>query len=232
MEAWNKMKRPPAWALRTIQAGRLKGKSDINPQWRYQAMTEVFGPCGIGWKYTIENLWTEPGPDNQVFAFARVSLEVKQDGVWSEPIPGIGGHMLIVKEKSGLHANDEAYKMAVTDALSTAMKMLGVAADVYSGAWDGSKYADNGPALYSEPAPKPELASMEQLTALNTILGKIGYQDRESKLAAINSWLDGNGYDHVSSGKELTKLQATQAIESFKADLNATTKATAGGENA
>ena len=32
--------------------------------------------------------------------------------------------------------------MAVTDAFSTALKMLGVAADIYAGRWDGSKYRD------------------------------------------------------------------------------------------
>ena len=141
---WDKrLTQPPSWALKTIQAGRLKGKSDINPQWRYQVMTEVYGPCGIGWKFEIVRLWTEPGPENQVFAFAQINLFTRQtDNEWSAPIPGIGGHMLVPIEKNGLHANDEAYKMAVTDALSTAMKMLGVAADVYAGAWDGSKYKE------------------------------------------------------------------------------------------
>jgi len=32
--------------------------------------------------------------------------------------------------------------MATTDALGTAMKMLGVAAEVYLGNWDGSKYVN------------------------------------------------------------------------------------------
>ena len=36
--------------------------------------------------------------------------------------------------------NDEALKMATTDALSVAMKQLGVAADVYMNNMDGSKY--------------------------------------------------------------------------------------------
>ena len=142
MEQYKQLSRPPQWALKQIQAGRLKGKTDINPQWRYEAMTNQFGMCGIGWKYEIEKLWTEPGPDNQVFAFAEILLYVKSDSEWSHPIPGIGGHMLVPKEKSGLHANDEAFKMAITDALSTAMKMLGVAADIYAGRWDGSKYID------------------------------------------------------------------------------------------
>jgi hypothetical protein len=153
LKIWNLVKQPPATALRQITAGRLKGKSDINPEWRYRVMTEVFGICGVGWKFEIVKTWTEPGPDNQVFSCAQINLYIKLDGVWSDAIPGVGGHMLIVKESSGLHANDEGYKMAITDALGTAMKMLGVAGDIYAGLWDGSKY--NEPAENKPPQCKP-----------------------------------------------------------------------------
>jgi hypothetical protein len=140
MTVWNKVKQPPSSALKQIQAGRLKGKTDINPQWRYQALTELYGPCGIGWKYEIARLWNEPGPDGQVFAFAEVRLYTRNGEGWSDPIPGAGGSMLVDKESRGLHASDEGYKMAITDGLSVACKMLGIAADVYAGLWDGSKY--------------------------------------------------------------------------------------------
>ena len=139
MDLWNAMRSLPPEALRPITGGRLKGKTDINPQFRYQVMTEQFGPCGVGWKYEIVRVWNEPGPANQVFAFAEILLYIKQ-GEWSEPIPGVGGSMLVEQESSGLHASDEGYKMAITDALSVAMKMIGVAADVYAGLMDGSKY--------------------------------------------------------------------------------------------
>jgi len=142
LAVWESLSRPPKEALKPIAAGRLKGKTDINPQWRYKAMTEAFGPCGVGWKYEIERLWTEPGTDGQVFAFAKVNLYtmVKEKDFWSDAIPGIGGSMLIEKESKGLHSSDEAFKMAVTDALSVAMKMLGVAAEIYLGNWDGIKF--------------------------------------------------------------------------------------------
>ena len=146
LEIWNQLKQPPATALKTIGAGRLKGKSDINPQWRYQAMTSTFGVCGIGWKYEIVRLWTEPAPIEQVMCFSEVKLYVKGADGWSDPIPGIGGSMLVVKESGGLHVSDEGHKMATTDALSVAMKMLGVGADIYMGLWDGSKYKDTAPA--------------------------------------------------------------------------------------
>lgn len=141
MSIWDKVKRPPQEALKTITGGRLSGMTDIKPQWRYQAMTETFGPCGFGWKFDIIKLWTEPGSDNQVLAFAMVNVSFKEGAAWSEPIPGVGGSMLVTKEKAGLHSSDECFKMAITDALSTALKVLGVGADIYFGLWDGAKYA-------------------------------------------------------------------------------------------
>ena len=141
-ENWNKVKTPPPSALKTIKAGRLKGMSDINPQWRYQVMTEVYGLCGVGWRFQVVRKWSEPGSEEQIFAFVDIELFINVAGEWSDAIPGHGGSMLVTKESKGLHSSDEAYKMATTDALSTAMKVIGVASDIYMGKWDGSKYKE------------------------------------------------------------------------------------------
>ena len=177
LDIWQKVCRPPETALKKISGGRLSGMTDINPQWRLKAMTEVFGPCGVGWKWTVEKLWTEPGPGGEVMAFALVSVWTKGApdlgnadpvGAWSDPIPGIGGNALVAKESSGLRANDEAFKMAITDALSTAFKCLGVGADIYERKWDGSKYTD-GEAPKLEP---PRRIERPQATA--SVSGPVG----------------------------------------------------------
>ncbi len=156
MELWNKVSKPPADALKKIGGGNLAGFTDINPQWRYKTLTEQFGPYGIGWKYTVDKKWQEQGVEGTVMAFADISLFVHhkeqpkffdEHGLyWSEAIPGHGGSMLIIKDKNGLHASDEAYKMAITDAMSVACKMLGIGSEVYEGKLDtgnrptGTKY--------------------------------------------------------------------------------------------
>lgn len=146
---WDAVSRPPATALKQIKGGRLTGMTDVNPQWRYRAMTETFGPCGYGWRFDIVRTWTTPGTEGQVLAFSEVHLWWRRTDYgntgpddWQGPIPGIGGSMLVTKERDGLRTNDEGFKMATTDALSVAMKMLGVAADIYAGLWDGSKYKE------------------------------------------------------------------------------------------
>jgi len=172
------MSQPPKEALKEIKGGRIKGMTDINPQWRYRIMTQIFGMCGIGWRYEVVRLWSEPAPGDQIFAFALVNIFIKVDGLWSEAIQSTGGSMLVEKESSGLHANDEGYKMATTDALSTGLKMLGVAAAVYAGQWDGSKYKDTPEATAKKANPKG-LATTEQLRAMGDIvaLGNVSAGD-------------------------------------------------------
>ena len=138
---WNLVATPPKEALKKITGGRLSGMTDINPQWRYKVLTEVYGPCGIGWKYTVDRKWTENGPDGVVMAFVDISLYVKypDKAEWRDPIPGHGGSMLVAKESTGLRASDEGFKMATTDALSVACKMLGIGSDVYEGKMDSNR---------------------------------------------------------------------------------------------
>ena len=140
MRIYNAVRTVPEEAKRAITAGRLKGKTDINPMWRIKALTEQFGPCGDGWGYTIDRLWIEEGAKGEKCANAMISLWYRlEDGKKSEPIVGIGGNMLVANEKNGLYTSDECYKMALTDAISVACKALGFGADVYWSA-DRKKY--------------------------------------------------------------------------------------------
>lgn len=138
LDIYNRYRQVPDTAKKPISAGRLKGKTDINPMWRIKALTEQFGPCGIGWYYTPVRKWIE-ACGSEIAAFVDIELYIKVDGEWSKPISGTGGSMLAAKEKSGIYVSDECYKMATTDALSVACKQLGIGADVY---WDTgqSKY--------------------------------------------------------------------------------------------
>lgn len=156
MFIYEKSRKCPENALRTIQGGKLKGKSDINPIWRIKQLTELFGPCGVGWKLCNVKYWTEPGAGGEVAAWCSMQLKIKADGEWSEGIEGIGGSMLVETERGKLVTNDEAFKMAYTDALSVCCKMLGFAADVYWGA-DATKYTDG-----SDPTPPPPQVICEE----------------------------------------------------------------------
>lgn len=144
---YNAVRSVPDSAKRQIGAGRLKGKTDINPMWRLKTLTEQFGPCGIGWKYVITDKRLEQGANGEVAAFLDIDLFVKVDGAWSEAIPGTGGSAFVAKEKNGSYTSDECFKMALTDAISVACKALGFGADVYWEA-DRSKYDKPAPVTF------------------------------------------------------------------------------------
>ncbi len=186
MRIYNAVRAVPDAAKKTITAGRLKGFTDINPQYRIEKLTEMFGPCGIGWRYDISDQWLEPGADDVVSAFCNINLYVKADGEWSEAIPGTGGSAYVAKERNGLYTSDEAYKMALTDALSVACKALGICADVY---WEAGRTKYSGAPqetpsrteLATDPPPgdlHTERATPEQLKRLR-------YELDEDQQAAI-----------------------------------------------
>lgn len=196
-EIYDMLRRPPRWALREIKDGDLKGKTDINPQWRYEAMTQVFGLVGIGWKYEIQKLWTEHGGKDEVLAFAQVAVYVRDPETkeWSDAIIGIGGSKLVNNfNKAGIKNNDEGYKMAVTDAFSTALKMLGVAADVYAGKWDGSKYRDTVGAV-------PEKAPSQQVAPAPAPVQKEAPKPQKKAPADITEYLLQKGFDPKECAK-------------------------------
>jgi hypothetical protein len=164
LEVYNRLKQPPGSVLKEIGFGALKGKSNINPQWRIEAMTDVFGMAGVGWGYTIESVWSEQGQPiyntemdangkpkfiadpvligHETLCFAKVKLWTKGSVF---PVEAIGGSKIVEIANYKPKSNDEGYKMAVTDALGKAMSCLGVAADVYMGLWDGAKYKESAP---------------------------------------------------------------------------------------
>lgn len=197
LENWLKLEKPPATALKTISGGRLKGMTDVNPQWRYKAMTETYGPCGKGWSYTVDKLWIENGVGEERVAFAQVTLKIGE-----QSIPGIGGSMLIAKETSGLRTNDEAYKMAITDALSVAMKMVGVASAIYEGRWDGSKYKD-------EPMPS---SSAKATSDAGKNLTKEQVQKVMKAVNEVTDWLNNGSAEDAVMAKENADMDADETV--------------------
>lgn len=131
MELYNKFGVTPTNAQKKIEAGRLKGMTDINPMYRIKALTEQFGPVGFGWYYEITHKWLETGADGVIAAFVDINLYVKYNEEWSKPIQGTGGSTFVAKESKGLYTDDEAFKKALTDAISIACKSLGMCADIY-----------------------------------------------------------------------------------------------------
>ena len=121
----------PPEAQKSFNNGKFSG-TDINPMWRIKKMTELFGPCGIGWYYEVLSERCEEHGENDTIAIVDLNLYIKVDGEWSKPIYGTGGNVIKRMNKyQKIDVSDEGYKMALTDALSVACKALGIGADIY-----------------------------------------------------------------------------------------------------
>lgn len=201
MELWNKVRAVPETAIKKITGGRLSGKSDINPVWRLQTLTEQFGQVGYGWKYEITEKCLHSGADGEIAAFVDINLYVNDPSKgWSQPIPGTGGSMYVAKESKGLYTSDECYKMALTDAISVACKALGIGADVY---WHGgTKYDRQEPE--PKPEPKPELKpepriSPQQLAQLQRECANLDGSKNETEAARLKQVYTNHGYPDAKS---------------------------------
>ena len=103
----------------------------IDPMWQIGKMTEVFGPCGIGWGWDCKYIYTE----TNVFAEVTVWLENKSQNYG--PVSSVQS-----LHKSNGKLDDECTKKAMTDALTKALSHAGMSADVFLGLHDSSKYIE------------------------------------------------------------------------------------------
>jgi hypothetical protein len=128
---------PPETAIKKITGGRLIGFSSIDPMWRYECFTEMFGLFGDGWWYDItsKEIISLVGIKESLVVIT-INFFYKINGVTSMPMGAMGASKLVSEEKNGLHFSDEAHKGALTDALSVVARGLGVGGAVYSGKID------------------------------------------------------------------------------------------------
>lgn len=117
--------------------------TSINPQYIWGKLTKLFGPCGIGWGYTVLNEEYRDGhadEDNKtVLHVIKVGFWYTKDGKRSENIESFGQTYFVRKTSGGWKTDEEAPKKSLTDALTKAASMIGVSADIFMGKWDGHK---------------------------------------------------------------------------------------------
>lgn len=172
MDIYEASRSVPDSAKKQFDNGTFKG-TDINPMWRIKKLTELFGPCGAGWKYELVEKHCEEHHD-MTMAIVDVKLYWNVTGdwsnpTWSAPIYGTGGNRLVYQtQKRGTVASDEGYKMALTDAIGVACKNLGIGADVYYDKDVSSKYAQYYGAEQRPPkGAKPTAEMIEMLKVLS-----------------------------------------------------------------
>lgn len=212
MKLYEAVRVVPAAAKKEIQAGRLRGMTDINPMWRIKTLTEQFGACGIGWYFDVIKEEFVNGSDDQIAFFVNINLYIKIDGEWSAPIFGNGGSTFISKEKNGLYTDDEVKKKAVTDAIGAACKLLGIGADVY---WDKdtTKYSEKpeGTPQQAKVSNNPTTATKPAAQAVNTKPAAPAPVDNDFLANAIAEFKTADDLGRITSvWKKFPTLQKNQ----------------------
>lgn len=217
LELYNRVRDVPKEAIKSIMAGRLKGKSEINPMWRIKKLTEEFGMCGFGWRYEILRMWNEEGANGEIASFVHINLFVRHDGEWSEAIQGIGGSSFVSNEKTGKYTSDECYKMALTDAISVACKSLGFAADIYFSN-DSTKYTENKPEnnFVKQDKKKPIPSTMFNDTkVMKWLYDNETYYRNNNQRVSLSSLLEQN---YAISKEDIQKILSN--YEQYKINFN------------
>lgn len=216
---WNAVEKTPPSQTKAITGKSYQGTSP-KPHYIVHKATETFGPCGIGWGFTIEDERIEEGAGGERMHIARVKVWFKWNGERGE-VEHIGGTQFSGTRRNGNAFTDEdAPKKSVTDALIKALSMLGFAGDIFMGRYDDSKYVNdlrgeeqqaNQPKQVSAAEMKRGLAAIDQdLTNCETILAV-------DKCAA--------GWHETATRDGWTKDYLTEAAKKFHArrdTINAT----------
>jgi hypothetical protein len=213
MHIYNKYRKVPKEALKPFDNGNFKG-TDINTMWRIKCLTEEFGACGIGWAYDIVRTWTENGCNGEVLCFAEIRLFIKVDGEWSRGISAVGGSKLVsyIQSKQYSKNSDEGFKMAITDALGVACKLLGFGADVY---WENDKTKYTNQPAESTPQNKPKTDNKPKVVetiSRSELVQKYGVSDPEKTIV----WLEGKIGKDIGSFTEEETAWAREQLEAGK----------------
>lgn len=218
MRYYEKCRSVPQDALKSFNNGRFSG-TDINPMWRIKKLTEMFGPCGIGWYTEVTRQEVVSADEGNMMVFVDLNLYVKEGDQWSKPIFGTGGNTLKVKGKS----DDEGYKKAYTDAMSIACKALGIGADVWYANDTTSKYSDKYTDATTGSAEAAREAGQKKLEEINAKLAQAAQNPSQAAE-------DDRRVPATEKQKEFIKNKASDAdymsiLDKYGADMERLSKA-------
>lgn len=106
--------------------------TSINAAYIQERITEIFGLCGDGWRYTILRMEERKEPKREFICETAFRYRISRNAEevqWSEAVSGIGGNAVGV----GPTPVSDAQKSALTNAIGNAAARLGVGLYVRKG---------------------------------------------------------------------------------------------------
>ncbi|HGI5913363.1 TPA: transcription termination factor [Yersinia enterocolitica] len=165
LHIWKSVQRTDPRFTKPVEGAGYVATS-INAEYMFMRATEVFGPIGEGWGYTIlEEKMLAGAPmseaiydDNKKYIGNRLirdadgtliceqnhSIKIQfwysMEGEIRGEIESYGATPYMYKTNKGIKADNEVIKKSLTDAIKKALSMLGFSADVWLGMHDNPEY--------------------------------------------------------------------------------------------
>jgi hypothetical protein len=200
LSLWQAVEKTPPAHTKAITGKSYQGTSP-KPHYLVHKATETFGPCGIGWGFTIVDERIEEGAGGERMHIARVKVWYEWSGKRGE-VEHIGGTQFCGIRSSGKPFTDEdAPKKSVTDALVKALSMIGFAGDIFMGRYDDSKYVQElRDEARQESAPmtgRNAPAAVARTPAAGAPLSELGETFRKDMMLAttkdeLGEWMSAN----------------------------------------
>jgi hypothetical protein len=135
--------------------GGFKGTA-IKPTYLMRKATEVFGPCGEGWGWTVlEDRFDEGGPlqaptkewpdaprINAKLHTLKIELWYLGKGGQKCTVQHYGHTPFVFLQQGKIITDWEAAKKSLTDAIGKCLQPLGFAADIHMGMFDDAAYVE------------------------------------------------------------------------------------------
>lgn len=148
MRIWGAVEKtdPAATKAATVSGQKI---TSISGQHMVKRATEIFGPAGLGWGWTVlEERFDQGGQirndkgellGHEVGHTVRIRLWYERDGKRGE-VEQYGCTPFAYRSKWGVSTDTEAPKKSLTDAIKKGLAMLGFSADIFLGLFDDRDY--------------------------------------------------------------------------------------------
>ena len=154
LDLWNRFADIDPAFTKPITGKDYRGTSP-NPHYVIQCLTEMFGPVGVGYGWEVEQDEFTPIGE-EVLHWCRIRF-------WhtdrSNGFSAYGQTKALMKTKNGLRLDEDAPKKSLTDAITKAASQIGIAANIFLGRWDDSKYVAEVNAEYRQEERKTDPAA-------------------------------------------------------------------------
>lgn len=208
MSIWSQVEQtdPAATKAATVSGQKI---TSISGQHMIKRATEMFGPVGKGWGWSVlEERFDQGGPifadgkdangqatreiiGHEIGHTVRIRLWYMQDGARHE-LEQYGCTPFAYKSKWGITTDTEAPKKSLTDAIKKSLAMLGFSADIFLGLFDDPHYL----------AERKQEADLQRAAEQE--------EDQEREKAARLEWLK-SAVDQIEGAASLRDAQALHA---------------------